>query len=259
MNKPGAGGSLAWNYMAQHAGDAHYLAVSSPTLLTNHIVGQSTHSHLDFEAVANLFNDHIAIAVRPDSKIQSARDLVEQLRNDPTSVRIALATALGNQNHIGIALPLRAAGIDIRKLRVAVFPSSSAATTALLGGHVDLVPAGLSSVVKLLDSGKVRAIAISSAKRMAGPFATVPTWQEQGVPAVFSTFRGIVAPRGITHAQIAFWESAMLRVSESEDWRKHVAQNNWAHAFLGARETSRLLRTQYDELRAVLRELGMAR
>ena len=65
-NKPGGGGNISLTYVGQKVGDAHYLAVATPSLLTNHIVGQSALNYTDFTPVASLFNDYIVFAVNPE-------------------------------------------------------------------------------------------------------------------------------------------------------------------------------------------------
>src|ERR1044071_2037462 len=58
VNKPGGGSNIAFTYVAQHAGDPHYLMVGTPSLLTNHILGLSKLSHNDYTPIASLFNDY---------------------------------------------------------------------------------------------------------------------------------------------------------------------------------------------------------
>ena len=65
INKPGGGGNIALTYVSQKAGDAHYLAVATPSLLTNHITGSSPLNYTDFTPIASLFNDYIVFAVNP--------------------------------------------------------------------------------------------------------------------------------------------------------------------------------------------------
>src|SRR4051812_14721791 len=113
VNKPGGGYALSWVYLNNHARDAHYLAVTTLALLTNAITGVNPLTYTDVTPIAQLFTDYVVIAVRADSPIKTGKDLVEQLKGNPTAASIALAAALGNQNHIGIALALKAGGVDI--------------------------------------------------------------------------------------------------------------------------------------------------
>jgi len=113
--------------------------------------------------------------VRADSPIKSGRDLVDMLRKNPQAASFGISTSLGGANHTTLLTCLRAGGVDIRKLRAAVFPGGAATTTAVLGGHVDVVNTGLGNMIGYMREGKLRVLAISSPKRMWGDFANVPT------------------------------------------------------------------------------------
>ncbi|MDP3137858.1 MAG: tripartite tricarboxylate transporter substrate-binding protein, partial [Burkholderiaceae bacterium] len=91
VNKPGGGSTIAFNYVNQHAGNAHYLMVGTTALLSNHIVGTSKLSHVDFTPIASLFNDYVVFAVNANSPIKTGKDLIERLKKDPKSIAIGFA------------------------------------------------------------------------------------------------------------------------------------------------------------------------
>ncbi len=168
INRPGAGYSIAWTYMHTHPGDGHYLALTALSLITNAITGTNPLTYTDVTPIAQLFTEYMVLVVRNDSPIRNGRDAVERLKRDPTAYSIALAAALGNQNHIATAVALKAGGVDVRRLKVVIFDSSALSMTALLGGHVDLVAASASNVLGHLRAGRVRVLGISSPQRLAG-------------------------------------------------------------------------------------------
>jgi putative tricarboxylic transport membrane protein len=104
VNKPGGGGNIAFNYVNQHPGDAHYLLVDTSPLIGNRITGQGTLYYGDFTLIASLFNDYTVFAVNPASPIVTGKDLVERLKKDPKSVASGFAVALGSHNHIAACL-----------------------------------------------------------------------------------------------------------------------------------------------------------
>ena len=258
VNKPGGGNTIAWNYINQHAGDGHYVSIAPYTILTNKIIGMSPLSYVDFTPIALLFDEFITVSVRADSPIKNAQDLVEHLRKDPSSLSIAVASALGNHIHIGIAKPLKTAGVDIKKLKVVAFKSSGESVTALLGGHIDVVSSTTPNVLGQLQAGKIRVIAITSAKRLSGPLAGVPTWKEQSVNIEFNASQGAIGPKGLPALQLAFWENAFLRLSQSEEWKKELDTNHWQGNYRNSRDTARYYESEYAEMKAVLGELGLA-
>jgi len=200
VNKPGGGGSLAVAYLNQHPGDGHYVLLATKPLLTNSIVGSGP-SYTEFTPLAHLFSEYISVTVRPDSPLRTGRDLIDRLKKDPGSLTLGITTSLGNPNHQGVAAALKEGGIDIRKIRTVIFPSGGAASTAMLGGHVDVVPISVSFAASLLRQGQVRLLAIGAPERLSGVLADVPTWREQGYDAVVSNWRGLWGPKGMTDAR----------------------------------------------------------
>lgn len=258
-NRPGAGGVIAWNYLNQQAGDGSFLSVSPINLLTEHIAGASPITYTDVTPIAQLFNEYVVFSVRPDAALKTGRDLVQRLRADPASLSFAVAAALGGANHIATSLAMKAAGADVKRLKFVVFNAGPQTTTAVMGGHVDIAVTPVSGVVPHLEAGRVRVLAVSSAQRQGGLFASVPTWREQGVDTVFSSWRGVIGPRGMSAEQIAFWEETFAKIVRTEDWKQELAKNYWEAAFMGSAETSRFLKAQYEQYRAVMTEIGLAK
>ena len=259
VNKPGAGYALSWIYINSHPRDGHYLSVTTLALLTNAITGVNPLTYTDVTPVAQLFTDYVVGAVRADSPIKSGKDLVEQLKANPTAASIALAAALGNQNHIGIALALKAGGVDIKKLKIVIFDSSNNSIVSLLGGHVDVVAATALNVVPHLQTGKLRAIAISSPQRLDGAVAQIPTWKEQGYNAVFGNWRGVVGPRGLTPAQIAYWEKVFATMVKTDEWKRDMQANFWSDFYLGSLDSRAFLQNEQVTLKAILVDLGLVK
>src|SRR5258708_4456849 len=209
-NIAGRGGGNAWDYLAAHAGDPHILAINSPTIITNRLLGESA---LDFAALtplANLYTEYLVFVVRPDATIETAEQLLTQLANDPGGIRIAFATAIGNMNHMALAKIAKQAGGDVAALRTDVFDSARYAVAHVVEGKADLAVITATSAVPELASGVLRAIAVSAPARMAGPFALVPTWGETGIDCVVGTWRGVIGTARLSAPQIAFWGSALV-------------------------------------------------
>lgn len=258
VNKPGGGGSVAYAYLNQHPGDAHYLQLASKSLLTNHIAGNGP-SYTDFTLVAFLFGEYISVTVKPDSPLKSGRDIIERLKKDPGALTFGIATSLGNPNHQAVAIVLREAGIDIKKLKTVIFPSGGAASTAMMGGHVDVVPITAAFAASMARQGQVRVLAVTSPVRLPDVLADVPTWREQGYDTVVSNWRSIVGPKGMTEPQIAYWEHAFARFVESDEWKKELETNFWRSEYLRSGETRQYLERDNAVEKAFLVELGLAK
>jgi len=258
-NKTGGGGGIASNYLSQHAGDPHYLMMLAPTLLTSRIMGTSKVDHNNYTPLAMLFNEYIFVTVKADSPIKSGRDLIQKLKAAPDSASIAIATALGNHIHMGIALPMKAAGIDIKRMKIVAFKSSGQSLTAVLGGHVDVAASTFSALLPHVTSGAMRIIGVSAPQRMTGLLAVIPTWKEQGANAVFDSWRGVVGAQGMSEQQKAYWEKAFAELGKTEEWKKDIEKNFRVNNYLAGREAARYWDEQYKELEEALTELGLAK
>ena len=179
QNRPGGAGTMARTYLKQFEGNGHYLYTGDRGLLAAHAIGRSGPHYTELTPVAILFGEYIGIAVKADSPIKSGRDLIERLKKDPTAASFGIATSIGNINHQGVAGALKTAGVDIRKTRNVIFDSGALAITAMLGGHIDVVPVSVGLWVSHVTTGAVRVIAVSSAERLPGIFSGTPTWRER--------------------------------------------------------------------------------
>ena len=258
-NRAGGGHAVAYNYLAQRPNDAHYLAVTSSTLLASHINGHIPHTYTDFTPLAVLLTEYIAVAVRADSPIKTGKDFIEALRKAPASLSLALSSAVGGTHHISFGLPLASGGVDMTKVKLVAFNSSGEAVTALLGGHVDVISAGTVNVAPHVASGKLRVLAVTSAKRMTGPLAAAPTWPELGYKGVFENWRGIIGAKGISAEPVAFWDNVFRRLTASDEFRNYAEQNQWDASYRGAEESRKFMAEQYEELKGVMTYLGLVK
>jgi putative tricarboxylic transport membrane protein len=259
VNRPGGGSTIAFNYVMQKTGDPHVLMVGTPSLLTNHITGLSKQHYTEFTPIASLLNDYIVFAVNADGPIKSGKDLIARLRKDPKSVTIGFATALGSHNHIAAGLLMKAIGGNARDLKVIAHKGSAEAVTNLMGGHIDLVTTAAGNVASHVAAGKLRVVAVAANKRFTGQLADIPTWKEQGVNLVFGGWRGILAPKSLTPQQTAYWESTLRKVTETSEWKTDLEKNFWADDFVPGAQFRKELDKDYEAMRSVLVDIGLAK
>ncbi len=258
-NKPGGNQSLALVVLNQHPNDAHFLFYATATIFTNQIAGVTALHYADFTPLSLLLVDYSVITVAQNSPIKSMRDLVERLRGDPESISFGVV-ARGGPNHLAAAQAMRSAGIDPKKLKVVVFKTNAESLTAVIGGHIQAVVSSVSAALPQVQAGNARMIGVTAPQRVGGSIAQVPTMREQGIDAMgISNWRGIFGAKGITAAQIAFWEEAIGKTTGTEDWKKQLETNNLASRFLRSREFGKYLDAEYQSTRAVMADLGLAK
>jgi putative tricarboxylic transport membrane protein len=222
-------------------------------------MGRLSFPYAELTPITHTMDEYIGVAVKADSPITSGKDLLERLKKDPAAHSVAVATSLGNANHQAVASAMKAVGIDPRKARNVIFNSGGAALTALLGGHVDMVPVSMGLLVPELQVGRIRIIAVSAPQRMGGLFAQVPTWREQGADAVVSVWRGAFGPKGLTPAQLTYWEDVFQRLMATPEWQKEIDSAYGVSAFMGSAKTRQFMERDYAAEKAFLSELGLAK
>lgn len=258
VNKAGGGGAVAYSYVAQHAADAHFVVVVRKAFLSNHILGRSPLNYTDLTMLAVVGEESMALAVRADSPIKTVKDLLERLKADPQSIATAVGSARGGTPHFVYALTAKSAGVDPRRLKVITFGGAAESVTNLLGGHIDLQAGSLDNVIPHVRAGTVRLLCISGAQRSAA-LPNVPTLKEQGIDVVQGGWIAVMAPRGLTEAQIAYWEGLLERTAANGEWKKMLDADALEAMFLKGQVARDYLKKEYELSRVLLGELGMAK
>jgi len=259
MNKAGGNQALSVSYLAQHPGDPHYLLQATSTLFTNQIQGLSQARYGDFPALALSFIDYSAFMVPASSPFKTIQDLVARLKTDPESVAFSVV-ARGGTSHAVLASAAKAAGVDPKRLKIVVYKTSAEATTALMGGHIQGAVSSAAGSTPPVVAGQLRMLALAAPKRRPGALADVPTLAESGVNApILETWRAIFGAKGITAAQVSFWEDTLARAFSHDEWKAWMAKNDVTAPPLRGAELNKYLEAQYNHTRGVLIELGLAK
>ena len=256
-NIPGKGGGNGWDYLRKHAGNPHVLAINSPTIITNKQLGVADFDHAALTPLANLYTEYIAFVVRADSPIRSGADFMARLAADTAGCRIALATAIGNINHMALARVTAHAGGDVKALQINVFDSALYAVADVIEHRAEVAAITAVSAVKAITAGQVRAFAVSAPQRLPRLYAEVPTWTELGVDCVIGTWRGVIGAADLTAAQIAYWDGALRAATASAEWNAALTEKYWANTYLGGMELTAFLDRERDVMGALLRDLGL--
>lgn len=258
VNRPGGNGTLALNQLRGSPGDGHVLLIMNSITLSAHIAGLTPYGHADFMPLALLVDEYYGVNVRADSPLRAGNELLVRLRKAPDALTFGSASVTGD-NYISMVSALKKGGIDVKRVKTVSFAGGSEIALALLGGHVDVTHSGLGNVAPYVREGRMRTLAMTGPKRMGGLFAEVPTWKELGVDFSASGWRGVLAPKDLPRAQLAFWEETLRKIAQSPEWKQDLDDNYWANGYTSAAETRRRLDKEYAEIQQAMSELGMAK
>jgi tripartite-type tricarboxylate transporter receptor subunit TctC len=202
-NKPGAGGGIGMGAVAKAKPDGYtlLLALSSISILpeADKVLGRAPLYRLDqFTPIARLTADPTVLAVRADSRWKTLQDFVADARKRPGAITYGSS---GNYGTMHMPMEMFAHTADIKLLHVP-FTGGGPAVIALLGGQVDALSTGPSTVLQHVKAGKVRVLASWGDHRLAS-LPEVRTLEESGYNAVFFQWSGLFAPAGTPDAVVA--------------------------------------------------------
>jgi putative tricarboxylic transport membrane protein len=258
VNRAGGGGTLALNQLNSSAGDPHVLLITTSAVISNHITGLVSFNYTDFTPLALLLGDNYGVNVRANSPIQNARQMLDQVRKNPDALSFGMSS-IGGTNHTSLVAALKKGGVDVKRVKMVTFQGGGQISLQLLGGHVDVINTGLGNMVDHMQQGRMRTLAITGPRRMGGVFADVPTWKEVGVDVSLIGWRGMLGAKGLTPAQVAYWDDVFRKVVQTEDWKADLQKNYWLDIYANAAGMRKWLDSESAEVKALLTELGMAK
>lgn len=258
VNKVGGGGALAYTYTNQTSGDGHRIVVARTGLLSNYILGLSPLNYTDMTPLAVVADETMALTVRADSPIRSAKELTARWKTDPQSVSISLGSSRGSTTHYAVALLAKAVDVDPRRLKLLTFGGNAESITNLLGGHIDMTSGAIGQAIEHHKAGKMRVIGIATVKRSA-QLPDVPTLREQGFDVVVPAWTALVGAKDLSPAQIAYWENMLERAVNSALWKGGLEQDSVDWLFLKSQPSREYLRKDNDKIRILLGEMGMTK
>ena len=220
-NRPGASGTLGTNYVAKSRPDGYTLALGSLGPL---VISQSTYADIpydttrDFEPVNSVALTPEVICVNAELPVRTLGELVAL--SDTRPVTIA-TSGTGGLTNLAIDLLRGESGGDF----VAVpYKGAGPAISDTVGGHVDAVVMDLPALAPQIDSGKLRAVAVTNRQR-SGMYPEVPTSGEQGLGRVQAVnWFGLLAPRGTPPSVVATLDDALHRILSMPSVREQLGQ-----------------------------------
>lgn len=191
-NKTGAAGAVAFQYVAAQKADGYTIGICPAEVAMVNALGISKIKPADLEFLGQAAETPSAVIVRGNAPYNNLQEFIEYAKNNPGKVRNGTSGA-GSTMHIGGETLARAAGIDFNYVP---FDGSAPAVTALMGGHVEVVTIGVLAAAVGVDSGDLKILAILGDER-SKRYPNVATAKEQGINAIYTTWVGLYAPKGL--------------------------------------------------------------
>jgi putative tricarboxylic transport membrane protein len=257
-NKPGGGGGIALAYLEEKKGSDSIVTVYSPPLLLINLNGSTPLGYKNTTPLARLIADYACFVVAKDSPYKSITDVMEALKKDPKSVKVGGTSAAGSMDHLQFLKIAKAAGVaNVKEISYISFQDGSG-PAQVLGGHVDILSTGIADAKALMESGDLRALAITADKRIGeGMIAEIPTCKEQGIDATFINWRGIFGAPDMPEYAVKYWQDTLKKMSETEEWKAACKTNGWDNIYLGGEDFVKFIEQENENSKALLEEIGM--
>jgi len=254
-NKPGAGGNIGTAQVARADPDGYTLGIAyfgtlaiNPSLYRT----QSFDPVKDFAPIALLATNPLVLVTNAALPARSVSELIALAKSGKKQLNYA-SGGVGSANHLAAELFKTAVGIEMVHVP---YKGIAPATTDLVGGQVDLMFNGLSSALPHIQSGKLRALAVTTDTRQPA-LADVPTMEEAGVkPFNVSAWFGLLAPRGTPPQILARLEKAALETMQTQDVKDKLAATGMVLSLQSQAEFTRFIKDQLDVWTPVVRASG---
>ena len=254
-NKGGAAGAIGLaQFVNASKGDPNALMVMGAVMLGGIITGKPPVSITQATPIARLTSEYNVFVLPASSPFKTMKDVVEQLKKDPGSVKWG-GGSRGSTEHIAAAMIAREIGVDASKINYVPFRGGGEATAAILGGNVTVGGSGYSEFQSYIDSGRMKAIGVTSESRIQG--IPVPTMKEQGFDVVLGNWRGVCGAAGIDEAQKKALADGVAKATRTKAWADSLAKNNWTPALLVGKPFETFVEESFAELRATMVKAGM--
>ena len=254
-NKGGAAGALGLaQFVNGSKGDANAVMVMGAVMLGGIITGKPPVSLSAATPLARLTSEYNVFVLPAASPFKTMKDVIDQLKKDPGSVKWG-GGSRGSTEHIAAAMIAREVGVDPAKINYVAFRGGGEATAAILGGNVTIGGSGYSEFSEYINSGKMRAVGVTSANRLKG--VAVPTLKEQGINVEIGNWRGVYGAPGITPDQRKALIDLIVKATKSKAWSDAMEKNNWTPALLTGAEFEKFVDDDFAALRATMVKSGM--
>lgn len=256
FNLEGAGGTVGLARTVNEKGNGDLAMLMGLGVVGASYTNDTDATLAETTPLARLIEEPGAIMVSKDSPYKTIDDLVAAWKADPAKVTVGGGSSAGGPDHLLPMQLAQAVGIEPKKVNYVSYDGGGDLLPALLGNKLDFATSGPSELQDQIESGQIRVLATSGEQRLENVDA--PTLKESGIDLVFTNWRGLVAPPGLTESDRTRLVDALQKMHDSDGWKQALEKNGWTDAFITGDEFGSFLEEQDKRVADVLSDLGLA-
>lgn len=231
VNKPGSGGAVGWTLVQAMKPDGYNLAYVSNSLFLHTHRTKGRLNYMNFEPIVRVNETPCAVSVNVASGIKNLGEFLKNAKAKPGKVRVGNAGAGAFYDLCTYELE-KLTGTQLVHVP---YQGGPLAGTALLGGHIEATMVTTADLSNVLDTGKIRILALAGRKR--DPiFPDIPTMKEAGVDMDMVLWRGIAAPKGISKEKVAILGKALRQATEDPKYVAFMKKAKFSNDFMPTAE-----------------------
>ncbi len=258
VNRTGGSGVVGHQAIASATPDGYTIGMATVEIGMMHWQGLTQLKGSSYTPIALVNADPAGLQVRADAPYKNAQELIDAVKANPGKFKSS-GTGQGGIWHLGIAGMLRS--LDVDPAASPWVPSNGAAPGLqdLVAGGVEIVPCSLPEARSLIDSGKVRSLAIMDSKP-AALYPNVPTLKAAtGSDWTIAAWRGIVAPKGVSKEIADKLLAALEKVHKSAEFNDFMKQRGFGVTWLGPTDFAAYMEKSSNELGATMKAVGIVK
>jgi putative tricarboxylic transport membrane protein len=257
FNLPGASGTVGLQRLVNEKGNGKLAMQMGLGVVGASYTSKSKATLTDTTPIAKLIEEAGAIVVPKDSPYKTMDDLVTAWKKDPKKLAVGGGSSPGGPDHLLPMQLAKAVGIKPKDVNFVSYDGGGELLPAILGGKIAFGASGFGEFLDQVEAGQVRVLAVSSEKPVEA-LKGAPTLKDSGIDLVFTNWRGIVAPPGITAEQKRTWVESLTEMHDSDEWKAQLEKNGWVDSFVTGDEFGTYLSEQDKAVADILAELGLA-
>ena len=258
---PGGIGAVAMNaVVAQRAADPNVIVAFSGGSLLNIAQGKfGKWTENDVKWLAAVGADYGSISVGKNAPWKSLAEVAAAMKADPSKVPLGGGGTVGSQDWTKAAMLAKKIGIDPKAMRWVSFEGNGEATTALMGGHIQVMFGDVSADEAQAVAGNIRTIAVLADKRLEGKMGNVPTAKEQGYDLQWPIIRGFYTGPKVPDADFKAWQDMFRKAMATKEFAALREQRGLQPFDLTGAELDAYVKKQVGEYRKIAEEFGLGK